>query len=349
MKSKIFTCFMIVALSAIFITSCKKESIQQNVASKAVKTFDKSFAIKNIDNFAAFVNKKKTDRSSNLKTNTVQNENQLYGLEYMSDNYGDPGVNAYYLPSPVIQQSYNPVYITTDDDFNNATPQALSQKVNSDLSSYLDVNGVTSASNTSPALQANIDGFTNALKGIATSEMDKYIYGLVDTTNFNEDDYYNSIKSKTSQAISNYISNIGNSPSLNSYEQMAVLNAATNASQLINTVDMRGFATYQDNTNLAANSIKTMSDVRVKSFFSSIVKVVAKVAKVVAAVVVTLAVAVVAGVIGFAICSGLVTIDPSYNPDAGLGKGITAFGGFVYGFDQMYFKTNLWKWAGVRK
>ncbi len=347
MKTKIFTGSMIVLLFALSISSCKKENNDGKIASKSKTAFDKSEVIKNVNKFAAFIDKKRSQKTSNLNVNTYQNENDYYGLAFMHDIYGDSGVVAYYVPDPIMNQNYNPTFTTTTEDFNNSTPEILFQKINSDLTAFCDLNGITDALKASPAVRESINGISATLKNIANTEMNNYIYNNVDTTNFNEDNYYNSIKLKATVAINNYMYNVGNSISLNPNEQTSILVASSYALQMVNTIDFRAFLRDQGTNNLSVQSINNLSNVKVNGFFSSIFNVVAKVAKVIAATVVTAVVVIASAAVGAVLGSGFAAIDPS-GVDKGEFAGLDAIGGAAYGLDRMIYHTNLWKWAGLR-
>lgn len=333
-----------VLLFALFISSCKKENNDGKIASKTKITFDKSEVIKNVNNFAAFINKKRSQKTSNLKVNTYQNENDYYGLAFMHENYGDLGIAAYYAPDPIMSQNYNPAFTTTTEDFNSSTPEILFQKINSDLTAFCDLNGITDALRTSPAVRESINGISATLQNIASTEMNDYIYNNVDTTSFNEDNYYNSIKLKATAAINNYMYNVGNSISLNPNEQINILVASNYALQMVNTIDFRAFLRDQGTNNLSVQSINNLSNVKVNGFFSSIFNVVAKVAKVIAATVVTAVVVIASAAVGAVLGSGFASIDPS-GTDKGEYAGFSAIGGAAYGLDRMIYHTNLWKWA----
>ncbi len=259
----------------------------------------------------------------------------------MHDNYGDSGVAAYYAPDPIMSQNYNPTFTTTTEDFNNSTPEILFQKIHSDLTAFCDLNGITDALKSSPAVRESINGISATLKTIADTEMNNYIYNSVDTTNFNEDDYYNSIKLKATVAINNYMYNVGNSISLNPNEQTNILVASSYALQMVNTIDFRAFLTEQGTNNL---SVQSINNVKVNGFFSSIFKVVTKVAKIIAATVVTAVVVIASAAVGAVLGSGFASTDPS-GTDKGEYASFTAVGGAAYGLDRMIYHTNLWKWA----
>jgi len=72
MKLKFITSTVTVLLFALFISSCKKENNDGKIASKTKTAFDKSEVIKNVNKFAAFIDKKKSQKTSNSKVNTYQ-------------------------------------------------------------------------------------------------------------------------------------------------------------------------------------------------------------------------------------------------------------------------------------
>ncbi|RYY07122.1 MAG: hypothetical protein EOP43_04200 [Sphingobacteriaceae bacterium] len=341
-----FKLVLFLLLFAVF--SCKKEAVKQEQPAKSKSTFDNTMIIKSVEDFSAYVEKKNLAKDNNLKVNQVQNNDQPYGLDYMQDTYGNPGVTAYYSPQPTLLPNYQPQPITTSDDLNYLSPSGLSQKVNSDLAGYFSFNSALSnAQNVSSAVQNSLNGFTSVLQNLATTEMDGYINNSVDMTNFNDDIYYAQVKSKVNQAFNDYRYNLGNSIGLTANEQTSILVATSYASLMAQNIDFRDELSSNNQIANNLNSAVKINSIKVNGLFSSIGKALSRVAKVIVAAVVTIAAATVGAVVGFAVGAVLGFIDPGYqDPNTISGVPLfTALGGFLYGGSLIVNKTKIWNWA----
>lgn len=270
----------------------------------------------------------------------------------MQDTYGDPGVAAYYAPQSTVDPNYLPNPITTSDDLDQLSPQQLTQKINTDLDSYFNVSDILSnAQNVSPAVENSLNGFSDVLQNVATTQLDSYINNTVNTTNFNEDVYYTQVKSKVAQAFDNYMSNIGNNIGLTPNEQTSILVASNYTSLLIQTVDFRNDTNLNYQINNTLNSTLRVNAVKTNGFFSAIGNVFRRAAKIVAFVVVFAAVVAVSGAVGAFLGWGLSAIDPNFtgpNVDNFGVPLLSGAGGVIYGITKLFNNTRIWSWAWKR-
>lgn len=270
----------------------------------------------------------------------------------MQDTYGDPGVAAYYAPQPTVDPNYNPNPITTSDDLDQLSPQQLTQEINTDLDSYFNVSDILSnAQNLSPAVENSLNGFSDVLQNVASTELDSYINNSVDTTNFNEDVYYAQVKSKVSQAFDNYMYNIGTNIGLTPNEQTIVLVASNYASSIIQTVDFRNDANFNIQINNAIKAPIKINAIKTNGFFSTIGNIFRRAAKIVVFVVVLAAVVAVSGAIGATIGFALNAIDPGNTGPNVDGFGVpllSGLGGAIYGATKLFNNTRIWSWAWKR-
>lgn len=332
--------------AALLVTSlfaCKKESRNQTNKINKVASLDKDAITKNIKSFATFVKAKKLEKIGKLGINAVAApDNENYGQEYMTDSYGTDGAAAYIAPATAVQTAYNPVPLTTAADVETLAPTELSQKVNSDLNQYFDISGLMTASQASSAVQGSVNDLSAKLETLATSEVGGYIDGTSDTTNFSEDAIFASVKVKTAAVFNEYMSNVGNQVLMTPSEQIVVLAASYNASQLVDAVDFR--SSVSAGGQLASQSLNKLNAIHVNGFFSKLVKIVKAVAKVVAAVVVSAVVIVGAAVVGGVAGLVITALGDSNSNGQNTFAQIDALGGALWGYDKIA-KSNLWKWA----